>query len=872
MLNYVRVTRFAVEERRAGLPLHSEVLQFHAWVASNLSQIFRGDRTDRAKPVFDPDMSQTGREIRSASSAGTYSPMELVMSSRAIHRVALWALAFGIFSISNVSAGQLIGTVGPLPACQWGRIQDAIDNHMDEIHVMTGTYAPFEISGKVIEIDGGYADCNASAPTPGAMSEVSGAGFTRKSVIYVRPGSNNNTILNLHNLQITSGNAFNGSNGNGGGISFHGHGELDLTHVNVINNYADNGGGIDVDPDGPATGLLFPDGKTVVHLSGSYIANNKTAFDGAGIRIQGPTHLKILKDALSDAMSIAYNSAGVDALGNLVNDTATGGGLLLKGGEARANISSTSTNSSIGLISHNQAGYGGGIAVENAGAVRIFTTVPTELVGIDSNFARRAGGGIHMGGSESRVCAFGYRIDINSAQNGAAVYSDTDAKGILFEYSTLFNNGSSYECSPEYAPSPQYNEVYPTIPNEIEGNTATQDDGAIVLMQNTSRGFIRAEYVKVQYNSGGSALRIFPSGSVNSINNCLIANNQVRHELINSESAFSIDSCTLANNAISASDVIRAGYIGLRRSIFWQPGKRTLNHVGSEPQIFSDSIANDASDYPQNNLSFTDPLFVSTSPFQENYRLSLNSPAVDYAGTGLNIDMDHHDRGIVQHGDASRRFDIGAYERQTAAPLVTFPTDENFDELNGPEQPRGLLPVNWTTSFSGAGAAWTTTGSGNGLAATTGDPDSDGESSLRTPIFTLFSPARLSFDQLTSLETNYDGAVLEIAMGGEAFVDIVEAGGQFLAGDYNATIRNDTLNPIADRRAWTGDSGDFQQVIVTLPAAANGRSVQLRWRVGTDNSNFMCDCYGYWIDNIHVDLGDPADTVFANGFEDPPAN
>jgi len=778
------------------------------------------------------------------------------MSRRAIYSVALWALVLNIVSITPVSAGQN-GAVGP--DCQYHQIQDAIDDHIDEIHVLTGTYAPFEISGKVIEIIGGYPYCAAPAPTPGAMSVVSGAGLTRKSVIYVRPGSNNNTILNLHNLEITSGNAFNGSNGNGGGISFHGHGELDLTHVNVIDNYADNGGGIDVDPDRAATGPLFPDGKTVAYLSGSYIANNKTASSGAGIRIQGPSHLKILKDALSGTMTIAYNIAGIDPQGNVNINGNMGGGLLLMGQDAIADISSTDPVH--GLIINNQAGSGGGIAVANKGVVRLFTTVPTEQVEIGANLARFNGGGIYLKDPGSRACAFGYSIVSNTAQDGGAIYADRNGGAVVL----LKDYQDS--CSIEPASLPPYNAVFPSVANQIEGNVSSQAFGAAVDVE-PGAGDFKAEYLKLQYNSGRSVAYV---ASAMYLGNCLITNNASPGGVIVADSAL-IDSCTVTNNTIDASShyVLNGNSLTLQRSIFWQPDKQTSTTGGVQ---LADSILNDASTFPSGiNVHSDDPDFISLAPFQENYRLSLDSPAVDYADTGLTIDLDHHDRGVVRHGDASRRFDIGAYERQTGATPVTFPVDENFDELGGPEQPRGLLPVNWTTAFGGAGAAWTTTGNGNGLAATIGDADLVGESSLLTPVFTVFPPARLSFDQLTSLETNYDGAVLEIAIGEGAFVDIVEAGGQFLAGAYNATIRNGTLNPIADRPAWSGDSGDFQHVSVDLPAVANGRHVQLRWRVGTDNSNYMCNCYGYWIDNIHVDLGDPADTVFANGFEDPSAN
>ena len=68
--------------------------------------------------------------------------------------------------------------------------------------------------------------------------------------------------------------------------------------------------------------------------------------------------------------------------------------------------------------------------------------------------------------------------------------------------------------------------------------------------------------------------------------------------------------------------------------------------------------------------------------------------------------------------------------------------------------------------------------------------------------------------------------VLEISVNGGAFQDIVTAGGVFTAGGYNGTISTAFMSPIAGRMAWTGNSNGYITSTVTLPAAANGQSVQ----------------------------------------------
>ena len=66
---------------------------------------------------------------------------------------------------------------------------------------------------------------------------------------------------------------------------------------------------------------------------------------------------------------------------------------------------------------------------------------------------------------------------------------------------------------------------------------------------------------------------------------------------------------------------------------------------------------------------------------------------------------------------------------------------------------------------------------------------------------------------------------------------------------------------------WTDDTGvlTYQDVVVDLPAAANGHRVQLDWRVGADGRGAHA---GYWLDSIHVDRNRaPPDLVFADGFQ-----
>jgi VCBS repeat-containing protein len=177
---------------------------------------------------------------------------------------------------------------------------------------------------------------------------------------------------------------------------------------------------------------------------------------------------------------------------------------------------------------------------------------------------------------------------------------------------------------------------------------------------------------------------------------------------------------------------------------------------------------------------------------------------------------------------------------------------QNFDTVTVP-----ALPSGWTTSATNSGANWRTT---NSLADTlpnaaySSDPASVGINELVSPALTLpLGSSQLSFRNLHSFEmgsTNgYDGGVLEIKIGTNAFVDILAAGGSFVAGGYNTTISISFSNPIAGRLAWSGTNASYITTIVDLPPSSAGQVVQFRWRVGTDNSN---PGGGWHIDSIGI--------------------
>ena len=107
--------------------------------------------------------------------------------------------------------------------------------------------------------------------------------------------------------------------------------------------------------------------------------------------------------------------------------------------------------------------------------------------------------------------------------------------------------------------------------------------------------------------------------------------------------------------------------------------------------------------------------------------------------------------------------------------------------------------------------------------------------------------------------TGFDGMVLEYALDGSAtFQDITTGGNAFTSGGYNRTISSSNSSPIAGRPAWSDLSAGTTAVpayitsTISIPAAAAGHTIQLRWRVATDNGFTANGTAGVRIDSIAV--------------------
>jgi len=170
---------------------------------------------------------------------------------------------------------------------------------------------------------------------------------------------------------------------------------------------------------------------------------------------------------------------------------------------------------------------------------------------------------------------------------------------------------------------------------------------------------------------------------------------------------------------------------------------------------------------------------------------------------------------------------------------------ENFDSVTSPN-----LPAGWTVTNSGGSDAFktvTTFADSPPNSMYTNDPFVTGDSAVTSPAITLGNVRhKLTFRQRYQMDYEFDGGVLEIAIGAGSFTDIISAGGSFVSGGYDTPMVASTLS---GRNAWTGDSVSFITTEINLPANTSNQSIRLRWRFASDN---MEGGQGWWIDNIQI--------------------
>lgn len=588
-----------------------------------------------------------------------------------------------------------VGNTGTDSRCGYDTIQDAIDNVVcpDTTIVITGerayTAQHLTINNKSMTLSAlapgvscagtppvicppGIVCTNPPPPTTPQVI-ISGAGFAGPSVLTIT----GNSSVTLQYLEITGGKR--SADFTGGGIDFAGSGTLTLDTSWVTNNSAGFGGGINVSGSpGPAELRI---------KANTFITGNTAQDSGGGIRVVGGARLFMLEDNTF----LAFNKA----------TTGDGGGIQVIG-PARADIGSPGYGEAA-VINSNLAVNGGGVSVDASSgqdsALRLFSTDAKRPVRISSNAASANGGGIYLKPFSNAqnfslvttaLCAHDYRIDSNDAMEGSAIYAgggSTDTysdpeggKVFLVPPSDLT---ASYSCDPETPES--LGAVACALGencNMLDGNSAVDinnnnqpTEGATIFAQLGSN-FV-ADRLALRGNSGGYALRQTGAGQQTSgkLSNCLFAENQLRHELIFTDSAasLSINNCTFANDLIDAEYVIRNDtQVTLTNSIIDEAGTKTLDYLGDFAKWNVAYVLTNDVTQGGTGMKYGDPFFVGNG----NYHLQAYvkngvvtaSHAIDYAplvpGDDFDLDGRLRDQDVAVVGDVFGYRDLGAYEMQ----------------------------------------------------------------------------------------------------------------------------------------------------------------------------------------------------------------
>ncbi len=587
--------------------------------------------------------------------------------------------------------------VGSDSMCQYSTIQSAINAVPSPTScaphiVISAEHAWMEhltIANRSLSLIGSAASCGIGGT--GGIKGVSEApdATPTQPIVTISGGETNNNVLTitgnsnvtLQYLEITGGN-LTGSDSEGGGILFAGSGSLTLNTTTVDNNKAAYGAGIDVSPSGSATLTL---------QTYTLVIENQAAISGGGIRIEGNTSLV----AVADQTLIGFNSAL----------SGYGGGIEVLG-PAYANIGSPGYGAE-GVIFSNTASYGGGIAgvaIDTDGDipyVQMFTTVADRPVSVANNIATIAGGGIYMRGKNyglsgvtpSLACLYDFRVNGNTAPEGAALAVDADTSVVAkSESGSVYLNipYNANNCGPQAPPA--FNSVQcaaGTSCNEFSGNTGEDSQGtpsgAVIFVGTNS--YFQGERFSVQKNQAAYAIHMYGGDdgyeSYLYSKACLVADNQLSKQVFFGDGDYfglEFTNCTMAHDAISGNNVIALGTnttLSMYNDIFDEIGKPTVDAPGDATLHMGYIMSNDISTLPTSTTiiaqNLTDPLFVDAA--NSNYRLvaynqngSLTATrAIDFAptaGYGPTYDLvgKTYGQDVVPVPDAYGARDLGAYE------------------------------------------------------------------------------------------------------------------------------------------------------------------------------------------------------------------
>jgi predicted outer membrane repeat protein len=436
--------------------------------------------------------------------------------------------------------------------------------------------------------------------------------------------SGTNSVLNLFSgAQIEANEALppiTGAPAHGGGVYATGQASVYGGPAQFIDNYAaHSGGGIYL----AQNGALAPTGLALV--DGSLMQGNSAQSGGA---------IYLAEDG---ANAIIDGSRVVD------NDASNIGGGIYVFADNELQILNGS------VISGNEVTteHGGGIAMVDGRTI----VANSE---IRHNTAITEGGGVQQtGGVLTLTNAV---IADNEADYGGGIASLNSSE---LRMHTDFN-----ACDPWSQPAHVYC-------SEMRGNLGAEAGGGLYV-QNSSVVLSATAFLdNVGQNSGtspGAAVFIGKNAHVSATNALFSDNGKVGNTAVHVyiDATYYSDQSTYAGNHDTPLYAVSSSEVNLYRNIIWDNAGDSFLPSGSVAASYCNDVQNLAPLTGPTNIS-TDPQFVTTT--RGPYRITVNSPVVDYCAGRVNHDLDGSRRPINgAAGISNYDYDIGAFE----APVPVF--------------------------------------------------------------------------------------------------------------------------------------------------------------------------------------------------------
>jgi len=541
-----------------------------------------------------------------------------------LHLAALALAAFG------ASAHAAIYTVGSGADCTHGTIQSAINaanSHpgADVIRLTRSlTYEPESNTINTsddLSIVGGFATC-AQAASDGIHTVVSGLGASGSAVFAIT--ANGSAIVKLRHLDIKNGKT---------GISFSGNGILQTIETTITRNTSV---GIAASTTGNTAELVIDTGTLVIDNGTSECLFLDLPF-GGGIRLEG---------AIEMTMTAPQTMIGL-------NSACKGGGLYVGSG-AYAYIGSPGYSGLPAIYQNDAAGDGGGAFV--LGTLKLFTTDSAHPTTLGHNEAERNGGGVFVGGANSRLCGWDFAIDDNTAQGlGGAIHGEGGSTIVL-------NRDDNALCTPH---PEAVRCALGTTCSSISGNAARGGDAGVVEL---SSSLLDSKRVRMRRNEAAFAVHGLDSDV--RLNACLIADNTISKRLLDTYGAATanslfVDSCTLARNTIGEAVIYTTRKTWLTNDIIDQPNN-VVADIGPNDVYVANLLVTSTGGLPASpSIVLGNPMFVDAA--HGDYHVNLTSPAIDFAAADTSfsdIDLDGDPRNVDLPGVPNRYGprDLGAYE------------------------------------------------------------------------------------------------------------------------------------------------------------------------------------------------------------------